>query len=66
MTNRIKNLPLFVLLVGSLVISAGYNLYQAQKIKDLENTIVSDDFLDPFNYETIKQEIIRLENVKYE
>jgi hypothetical protein len=66
MTNRIKNLPLFVFLVGGLFFSAGYNFYQAQRIKDLENTIASNGFLDPFNYEKIKEEITRLENVKYE
>lgn len=59
-------MSLFVLLVGGLLFSAGYNFYQAQRIKDLENTIVSNGFLDPFNYEKIKEEITRLENVKYE
>ena len=66
MTNRIKNLPLFVLLIGGLIFSVSYNFYQAQQIEYLENTITCNSFLDPFDYNKIKREIMRLENVKYE
>lgn len=66
MTHRIKNLPLFVLLVGGLIFSVCYNFYQAQKIEHLENTIICNTFLDPFDYSKIKEEIMRLEHIKYE
>lgn len=66
MTNRSKNLPIYILLIGALVFSVSYNIYQAQKIETLENTITCNSFLDPFDYNKIKEEIMRLENVKYE
>jgi len=66
MNHRIKNLPIIVLVFGSLFFSVSYNIYQAKRIQDLENNIVVKNLLEPFNYEEIKGEILRLENIKYE
>lgn len=66
MINRCNNLVIFVILVGGLIFSIGYNVYQAEIINDLENTISCHSIVDPFDYEKIKEEILRLENVKYQ
>lgn len=66
MTNRCNNLTVLVILIGSLIFSIGYNFHQAQIIDRLQNTIKFHSVSDPFDYEKIKQEILRLENVKYE
>lgn len=66
MTNRCNNLTTLVILIGALIFSIGYNFHQAQVINKLQNTISFHSVSDPFDYEKIKQEILRLENVKYE
>lgn len=66
MTNRCTNLTALVILVGCLIFSIGYNLHQAQTIERLQNTIKFHSVSDPFDYEKIKEEILRLENVKYQ
>jgi hypothetical protein len=65
MTNRCNGLATLVVLIGGLIFSIGYNFYQAHEIKTLQNTINCHSAVDPFDCEKIKQEILRLENVKY-
>lgn len=66
MINRSPNLTLYVIILGFLCFSIGYNFHLTQRINQLENIVHCNTFMDPFDYEKIKEEILRLENVKYE
>lgn len=66
MTNRSPHLTLYITILGLLCFSMGYNLHLTQRINQLESIIHCNTFIDPFDYERIKQEILRLENTKYE
>jgi hypothetical protein len=66
MINRSPNLTLYVIILGFLCFSVGYNFHLTQRINQLENIIHCNALMDPFDYEKIKAEILRLENVKYE
>lgn len=63
MTSRSKKLAVFTLLIGALIFSVSLNFYQSSVIDRLMAVQTAND---TFDYEAIKQEIQRLENVKYE
>lgn len=66
MIDRSPHLTLYVIILGLLCFSMGYSFHLTQKINQLESIIHCNTFIDPFDYERIKQEILRLENTKYE
>lgn len=66
MTDRIKNLPVYVMLVGCLLISFGFNLILYNRV------IILQDFIKGINpwmsveqFDLLKTEIDRLESQKY-
>lgn len=66
MINRSNNLTYFTVCIGCLLLSIGYNIYLSERIRDLENTIHCNRWVSPFDYEQIKNELLRLDKVKYE
>lgn len=67
MTQRpVGILTLVTILVGSLCLSLGYNIYLCDCINKLENSIVCNYWVSPSEYEQIKKELDRLEKIKYE
>lgn len=66
MINRSPHLTLYVIILGFLCFSIGYNFHLTQRINQLENIVHCNTLMDPFDYEKIKEEILRLENIKYE
>lgn len=66
MIDRSPNLTLYVIILGFLCFFTAYHFYLTQRINHLENIVHCNTLMDPFDYEKIKGEILRLENVKYE
>jgi Tfp pilus assembly protein PilO len=66
MIHRKKESTFFVILVGLLLISLGYNWHLTQCIQRLENSIQCNRWLTPLEYQKITEELKRLENTKYE
>jgi Tfp pilus assembly protein PilO len=65
MIHRKKELTFFVILVGCLLLSLGYNWHLSWCIQRLENAIQRNSWVTPLEYQKIVEEIKRLENVKY-
>lgn len=66
MTYRKKELTFFVVLIGCLLLSLGYNWHLIQCVQRLENSIICNRWLSPLEYQKITEELKRLENTKYE
>lgn len=64
MLYRSKHMSCYCLLVGGLLFSLGFNFIQYYRIQKLESYTVQN-WLSVPEYEIIKTEIERLENVKY-
>lgn len=56
---------LLVILIGTLILSLGYNYHLVQCLNKLENTIHCSLFMSPLEYQKITEELNRLENTKY-
>jgi len=65
MIHRKQELTFFVILIGCLLLSLGYNWHLSRCIQRLENTIQRNSWVTPLEYQKIVEEIKRLENVKY-
>jgi len=65
MIYRKPQLTLFVILVGCLLLSLGYNWHLTQCVQKLENSIQCNRWLTPLEYQKITEELKRLENTKY-
>ena len=60
MIHRSKHLSVYVVLIGTLLFSVGFNILQYQRIKSLEH-LSSNSWVTDVEYQKIKQEIERLE-----
>lgn len=66
MIHRKKELTVYVILVGCLLLSLGYNWHLSQRLQHLENNTQRDRWLTESEYKQIVEEINRLQNTKYE
>lgn len=65
MIYRSNYLTLFVVLFGALLLSAGFNVHLYQKVQSLENNLQANSWVSPLEFEKIKQELFRLDNIDY-
>jgi hypothetical protein len=60
MIHRSKHLSVYVILIGTLLFSLGFNIVQHKRIKSLEH-LSGNSWVTDVEYQKIKQEIERLE-----
>lgn len=65
MIYRSNYLTLFVVMLGALLFSIGFNAHLYQKVQSLENTLQANSFVSPLEYQKIKEELLRLDNINY-
>lgn len=67
MNYRSKHLPIYTMLIGLLLVSIGFNILLYGRIIILQEFLkVSNPWVSEKEFKLFKQELFRLENIKYD